>query len=49
MDKKQKKAVLEFIQENLEKGFIRKSKSPQAPSLFFVPKTDGCLHPVQDY
>ncbi len=49
MDKKQKKAVLEFIQENLEKGFIHKSKSPQASSLFFVPKTDGHLRPVQDY
>src|SRR5205807_8708407 len=49
MNEKQKKAVSEFIQENLEKGFIRKSKSPQASSLFFVPKTDGRLRPVQDY
>jgi len=49
MDKKQKKAVEEFIEESLAKGFIKDSKSPQTSTLFFVPKTDGHLHPVQDY
>jgi hypothetical protein len=31
----------EFIAENLKKGIIRPSKSPQASTLFFVPKKDG--------
>jgi len=41
--------MLKFIKENKAKGFIRKSTSPQAASLFFVPKKDGKTHPVQDY
>jgi len=49
MDEKQKKAVEEFIEESLAKGFIKDSKSPQTSALFFVPKTDGHLCPVQDY
>ena len=49
MDEKQKKAVEEFIEESLAKGFIKDSKSPQTSALFFVPKTDGRLCPVQDY
>ena len=39
----------EFIDENLAKGFIRPSESPQAASFFFVPKKDGKTRPVQDY
>ena len=38
-----------FIAENLEKGYIRKSKSPLASPFFFVTKKDGSLRPVQDY
>jgi len=49
MDEKQKKAVEEFVEESLAKGFIRDLKSPQTSALFFVPKTDGRLRPVQDY
>ena len=37
-----------FLKENLEKGCIRKSKSPMA-SPFFVKKKDGKLRPCQDY
>ncbi len=37
-----------FLNENLESGCIRPSKSPFA-SPFFVKKKDGTLHPVQDY
>lgn len=39
----------EFIQENLEKGFIRPSKSPMASPFFFVPKKDGKSRSCQDY
>lgn len=38
-----------FIQENLEKGYIRPSKSPMSSPFFFVKKKDGKLRPVQDY
>ena len=37
----QDKAIQEFLDENLIKGFIRESKFPQAATLFFVPKKDG--------
>ena len=49
MDLKQREAVEEFIEENLAKGFIRRSDSRQAATLFFVAKSDGRLQPVQDY
>jgi hypothetical protein len=39
----------EFIKENLEKGYIRESKSPMASPFFFVPKKDGKRRPCQDY
>jgi hypothetical protein len=45
----QDKVAKDFIDENLAKGFIRPSKSPQAATLFFVPKRDGKTRPVQDY
>ena len=38
-----------FINENLEKGFIRPSKSQFASPLFFVDKKDGTYRPCQDY
>ena len=38
-----------FIDENLAKGFIRRSDSPYASPFFFVSKKDGKLRPVQDY
>ena len=39
----------EFVTENLEKGYIWPSKSPQASPFFFVNKKDGKLQPVQGY
>jgi hypothetical protein len=38
-----------WITEQLGKGYIRPSKSPQASPFFFVGKKDGKLRPVQDY
>ena len=43
------KAMNDFIDENLRKGYIRKSTSPMASPLFFVDKKDGSLRPCQDY
>jgi len=38
-----------FIDEHLERGTIRRSKSPYAASFFFIKKKSGKLRPVQDY
>jgi hypothetical protein len=43
------KALDLFIDEQLEKGYIRPSKSQYASSFFFIKKKDGKLRPVQDY
>jgi len=42
-------AVQKFLTDELEKGYIRESKSPYTSSFFFVRKKDGKLRPVQDY
>jgi hypothetical protein len=39
----------EFLDENLKKGYIRESDSPQAAPFFFVKKKDGTGRPCQDY
>ena len=38
-----------FIQENLDSGRIRPSKSPMSSPVFFIKKKDGSLRLVQDY
>jgi hypothetical protein len=45
----QTKLAQDFIKENLDKGYITKSKSPMASPLFFVGKKDGSYRPCQDY
>jgi transposase InsO family protein len=42
-------ALKDWLQESLQKGYIRPSKSPMASSFFFVAKKDGKLRPVQNY
>jgi len=49
MNPEQLSALKRYIDENLEKGFIRESKSPAGYPLFFVPKKGGKLRPVIDY
>ena len=44
-----RKEVREFIKEQLRKGYIRPSKSPQMVLVFFVGKKDGKKRMVQDY
>jgi hypothetical protein len=43
------KALKEYLKENLEKGYIRKLESPISAPMFFVPKRNGSLWPVEDY
>lgn len=45
----EQKLLDEFLEENLRKGYIRKSSSPQASAFFFVGKKDGSKRPCQDY
>jgi hypothetical protein len=42
-------ALQKFLSENLDKGYIRQSKSPYAFPFFFIKKKNGDLRPVQDY
>jgi len=49
MNRVEDEAVQQFLKNELEKGYIRESKSPYASSFFFVRKKDGKLRPVQDY
>ena len=42
-------ALQSFLSENLDKGYIRPSKSPYAFLFFFIKKKNGDLRPVQDY
>jgi hypothetical protein len=49
LSEKEREAVKTFINENVEKGFISESKSPQASGFFFVGKKSGDLRPCQDY
>ena len=49
LDLREQEELHNFIDENLAKGYIRKSKSPYATPFFFVKKKDGSLRPVQDY
>ncbi|XP_075715693.1 extracellular calcium-sensing receptor-like [Rhinoderma darwinii] len=38
-----------YVKENLERGFIQKSSSPDGARLFFMKKKDGPLRPCIDY
>ena len=47
--REEREEVREFIQEQLRKGYIRLSKSPQIALVFFVGKKYGKKQMVQDY
>ncbi len=49
MNRNKQEQLDAFLDENLESGHIRPSKSPFASPFFFVKKKDDMLRPVQDY
>jgi hypothetical protein len=49
LSEKEWSAVKAFIDENIRKGFISESKSPQESGFFFIGKKSGELRPCQDY
>ena len=49
LSREKKEKMREFIQEQLRKGYIWPSKSPQIAPVFFVGKKDGKKRMVQDY
>ncbi len=49
LNRNEQEQLDKFLDENLETGRIRPSKSPFASPFFFVKKKDRTLRPVQDY
>ena len=49
MSREERDEMREFIQEQLRKGYIWPSKSPQMAPVFFIGKKDGKKRMVQDY
>ena len=49
LSRKEREEVHKFILEQLRKGYIRPSKSPQTALVFFVGKKDRKKRMVQDY
>ena len=45
----EREEVQEFVKDQLRKGYIKPSKSPQMSPVFFVPKKDRKKRMVQDY
>jgi len=49
MSRQKKEKIQEFVEEQLRKGYIRPSKSPQISPVFFVGKEYKKKRIVQDY
>jgi len=49
LSRNEREEVQQFIQDHLQKGYIRPLKSPQTSPVFFVEKKDGGKHMVMDY
>jgi len=49
LSREEREEVREFVKEQMRKGYIRPSKSPQTAPVFFVGKKDGKKRMVQDY
>jgi len=49
MSRQEKEEVREFVEEQLQKGYIRPSKLSQTSPVFFIGKKNGKKRMVQDY
>jgi len=49
LSKNKREEVQNFVEDQLRKGYIRPSKSPQTSPVFFVDKKDGSKWMVMDY
>jgi len=49
LSKNEREEVQNFVEDQLRKGYIRPSKSPQISPVFFVGKKDGSKRMVMDY
>ena len=49
LSREKREDVRKFVKEQLKKGYIRPSKSPQMAPVFFLGKKDGKKRMVQDY
>jgi hypothetical protein len=49
LSEREREALRDYIQENLDKGFIRESTSPAGYPILFVPKKNGKLRLCVDY
>ncbi|SJL18527.1 uncharacterized protein ARMOST_22120 [Armillaria ostoyae] len=49
LNRNEQEQLDKFLDENLDSGHIKESKSPFASPFFFVKKKDGTLRPIQDY
>jgi len=49
LSKNEREEVQNFVEDQLRKGYIRLSKSPQTLPVFFVGKKDGSKRMVMDY
>ena len=49
LSKDEREEVQKFVDDQLRKGYIRPSKSPQMSPVFFVDKKDGKKRMVMDY
>ena len=49
LSKNKREEVQNFVKDQLKKGYIRTSKSPQTSPVFFVGKKDGSKQMMMDY
>jgi len=49
LSREEREEVQTFVEDQLRKGYIRPSKSPQTLPVHFVAKKDGTRKMVQDY
>jgi len=49
LSREEKGEVQAFVEDQLRKGYIYPSKSPQTSPIHFVAKKDGTQRMVQDY